>query len=262
MKHRNSLGLLIAIVGIVALPDTASAYLKPKIGRWLSRDPIGEPGAMLLARVQAKGYLPRQDIELPGMPMIANSRPASAFLPRDPNLSQNGRVIVGHATCHEDGRCEYQLLVAGSAVETPEELGVHEEFNVYQYALNAPTNLIDPLGLSVKCGKRCCLCSKKGTRCVNVYGNSRRAKAIIEAGFGKGAQGCVTLLNWFAGGAEIYCTGSCADIKKWKAGPGVPILDHECCHACAYFDKGVCKYLDGAINDDCTKRARGGFETW
>ena len=60
MKHRNSLGLLIAIVGIVALPDTASAYLKPKIGRWLSRDPIGEPGAIVLREaVAATQFLPR-----------------------------------------------------------------------------------------------------------------------------------------------------------------------------------------------------------
>lgn len=60
MKPRLSIGFVIATLSFLALPDTASAYLKPKIGRWLSRDPVGEPGAMVLRQaVAATPFLPR-----------------------------------------------------------------------------------------------------------------------------------------------------------------------------------------------------------
>jgi hypothetical protein len=132
--------------------------------------------------------------------------------------------------------------------------------NVYEYTRARPMNLVDAFGLSTLCGTRTCMCTKSGSQQVKVYEDSERAKAIIEAGFGKGANGCVTLVNVFTG-VEIYCTGSCADIKRWGNG-GVPILDHECCHACDYYDEGMCKYLKGAINDTCNSRPVPGPQTW
>lgn len=254
MRSRKTLTLLLAIVAPMLLVDVAQAYYTPGLGRFIGRDPYYEPGSLAMRELQGPSVV---SVEW----RVAIS--SSGYQFTQTTVTSNVRPIVGHATCGPEGRCEYTLL--GSGGLSGEEAGTRlapEEPNPYEYARNEPIDNIDPFGLSTKCGTRYCMCSDSGGRPVTVYGNSARAKAIIEAGFGKGAQGCVTLLNWFGTGAEIYCTGSCQDIKKWKAGPGVPILDHECCHACDYFDKCVCKYLHGAVKDDCTSRARGGFETW
>jgi hypothetical protein len=268
MPSRTLRTAVLALLVSFGFVEAASAYYNPRTGRFLNRDPIGEPGFMLVQQVAGSTFLPRDASGTAGR-VIVRRAPTTLFLPRDNAAGEQtvsgigSRPVVGHATCRPDGRCEYVLLSAGSVVSTELEPAENqEELNLYGYVKNDPMDNIDPYGLSTKCGTRYCMCTESGSRPVNVYGNSRRAKAILEAGFGKGATGCVTLLNWFTTGAEIYCTGSCAEIKKWKAGPGVPILDHECCHACDYFDKCVCKYFHGAIWDDCTKRAKGGFETW
>jgi len=243
MKNRTIKRMLAAAFASLMLADAASAYYSPRLGRFLSRDPIAEPGAVLVRQA---------------------ARPATSFIPRDPEQPPpisggvNSDLGLGNAKCRAYG----SSYVGRLPIMPTEPLHEEEELNLYQYAKGAPTNRVDPLGLSTKCGTRFCLCCEKGTRRVNVYGDSARAKFIIEAGFGKGAQGCVTLLNWFTTGAEIYCTMSCEDIKNSYSPTGVAILDHECCHACDYFDKGVVKYLDGAINDTCESRPRVGWETW
>ncbi len=220
-------------------------YLLPRLGQWVNRDPIQELGFV-----------------------VTRQAACSVFPPRDPfadGPDGTGRLLEASpvkVTCSGNERCGRDL--ADSAVSTSSQSKASDELeapNVYEYADNEPTDKIDPLGLSTKCGIRLCLCSNKGSQSVTVYGNSARAKAIIEARFGKGAQGCVTLVNILTG-VEIYCTGSCPRIKRGRTPGGVPILDHECCHVCDYLDCGFFKYLSGAISDDCDKRPRGGFVTW
>jgi RHS repeat-associated protein len=190
------------------------------------------------------------------------------FAQRDPDAAGPAQVktdtpwMLGQAVCERGRGCRYKTIWTGRIFTVRAGRGYQDGIGLYQYARSSPTARTDPTGLSTKCGTRWCLCSGTGGNPVNVYGNSARAKALLELKFGRCAQGCVTLLNWFTTGAEIYCTGSCEDIKDWEGAPGVPILDHECCHACDYFDGGVCKYLDGAIHDNCNSRPVGGFETW
>lgn len=243
MRKKTITTMLLAATALLASADAASAYYSPRLGRFLNRDPINEPGAVLVRQA---------------------ARPATAFIPRDPEESPPIRSDISSdlALGNVMSRSVALSYVVSSPRRSSQPSHEREELNLYQYAEAAPTNHVDPLGLSTKCGTRFCLCCEKGTRRVNVYGDSARAKSIIEAGFGKGAQGCVTLLNWFTTGAEIYCTMSCKDIKNSYSASGVPLLSHECCHACDYFDKGVGKYLDGAITDTCNSRPRGGWETW
>lgn len=59
---------VIAALAVLALTQAASAYYSPAMGRFLSRDPIGEPGAVMVRQT---------------------GRPATGFLPRDP-LDKNG----------------------------------------------------------------------------------------------------------------------------------------------------------------------------
>jgi RHS repeat-associated protein len=218
-------------------------WYDPRLGRFINRDPLDEAGATLTrqAGTPPSSFMPRQ---------------AEAPLPFNADVSSG--MAVGNATYSA-----YSLSYVGSLPARPTKL-LHEqeELNLYEYARQSPTNHVDPLGLSTKCGTRSCICCQTGTRQVNVYGDSARAKAIIEAGFGKGASGCVTLLNWFGTGAEIYCTMSCNEIKSTYSYPRVRILDHECCHACDYFDKGVGEYLGGAIHDTCNSRPSRGPQTW
>ncbi len=63
MKNRTITTMLVAATTLLALADAASAYYSPRLGRFLSRDPISEPGAVLVHQA---------------------ARPAMSFLPRDP----------------------------------------------------------------------------------------------------------------------------------------------------------------------------------
>jgi YD repeat-containing protein len=133
--------------------------------------------------------------------------------------------------------------------------------NTYSFARSSPVSRRDPFGLSASCGKVSCLCTQSGTSRVTVHEDSDRARSILYLQPPIGPKdGCVTLLIPHG----IFCTGSCAEIKDWEAAPGVPILSHECCHECDYQDGGLCKYLDGAINDDCSDpgRRKGAMPDW
>jgi RHS repeat-associated protein len=198
-------------------------YYSPTTGRWLSRDPIEEPGAVLSRQA---------------------ARPVT--------------------TCRADA-----LSYVGSPLTEPTgTFHEQEELNLYQYAKGAPTNHVDPFGLSAYCGRRYCAC-RTNPAWVDVYGVSLRAKLILEAGFGRGAQGCVTLpAGLFTIKMEIYCTYRCPTILTILTGrPPQVILNHECCHACDYYDPGggaigLIKYAQGAANDTCDRRRVGGWHTW
>ena len=43
------IGITAAVVGVLGLTNAASAYYSPNLGRWISRDPIGERGGRNLA---------------------------------------------------------------------------------------------------------------------------------------------------------------------------------------------------------------------
>ena len=44
MKNRRITAVLIAVSALLALADAASAYYSPRLGRFLNRDPVNEPG--------------------------------------------------------------------------------------------------------------------------------------------------------------------------------------------------------------------------
>jgi hypothetical protein len=63
MKNRTITMVLVATLASLLLADTASAYYSPRMGRFLGRDPIREPGAVLLrTRQQATRFIPRDPI--------------------------------------------------------------------------------------------------------------------------------------------------------------------------------------------------------
>jgi hypothetical protein len=63
MKNRMIATVLIATLASFMLADAASAYYSPRLGRFLSRDPIAEPGAILArTRLQPTSFLPRDPI--------------------------------------------------------------------------------------------------------------------------------------------------------------------------------------------------------
>jgi hypothetical protein len=58
MRHcvALSVGLLVSLI----LVDAAAAYYSPSTGRFLSRDPLNEPGVMLAStRSQGSNFIPR-----------------------------------------------------------------------------------------------------------------------------------------------------------------------------------------------------------
>jgi len=240
MSRHTSLTAAIGLLASLILVDTAAAYYSPSMGRFLSRDPIAEPGAVLVRQA---------------------ARPAKSFIPRDPQSETAGpvRIDVVNSTAHkqltsrDDGPAA-MTVIAASVAHLPEpSLGQEsktqeqevDDLNLYNYARSSPTMYIDPLGLSTKCGTLSMNCKCSGKKEWPVYGDSERAKFI----FG-GKEGCVTLLVPKA----IFCTGSCQAIKGWvSAGnPSVKLLDHEACHACAFEDVWLGGYLWSWIPGDLT----------
>lgn len=68
MRNGKIRFVAVAVFAVLALTEAASAFYSPAMGRFLSRDPIGEPGAALVQSA---------------------ARPATDFIPRDP-IDQNG----------------------------------------------------------------------------------------------------------------------------------------------------------------------------
>jgi hypothetical protein len=63
MRNGSKLTVRLAILATLIVVDSALAYYNPATGRFIGRDPIGEPGAMLLQRVAAQtAFIPRDPV--------------------------------------------------------------------------------------------------------------------------------------------------------------------------------------------------------
>jgi hypothetical protein len=81
MRKRTTTVVLAAGMALLALADAASAYYSPQMGRFLSRDPVGEPGARVIRQVAATTqFLPRDPIDKNGYVAMQNN-PISWFDP-------------------------------------------------------------------------------------------------------------------------------------------------------------------------------------
>jgi hypothetical protein len=59
------IGIVAAVCAMLAVTNAASAYYSPHLGRWISRDPIAEPGAIILReQVEPTASIPRGPGEL------------------------------------------------------------------------------------------------------------------------------------------------------------------------------------------------------
>jgi len=254
MKNRTITTMSVAAAALLALADAASAYYSPRLGRFLNRDPISEPGAVLVRQA---------------------ARPATAFPPRDPQPEVQGAVRIDapkprvlkqfpSRTPSPEPVVVFGVTIArlpesSTARESnPGEQDV-DELNLCNYARSSPTLYVDPLGLSTRCGSLSMKCKYKKKKEWPVYGDSERAKFILG-----GRDGCVTLLMPKA----IFCTGSCQAIKGWvSAGnPSVKILDHEACHACAYEDCWLpgylCSWIPGDLTGHCDRHPIRSTPSW
>ncbi len=64
MKNRTITTMLVAATALLALADAASAYYSPRLGRFLNRDPINEPGHVLVQTYrQPTAFIPRDPME-------------------------------------------------------------------------------------------------------------------------------------------------------------------------------------------------------
>jgi hypothetical protein len=69
MRNKMMTTVVVATLALLALADAASAYYSPRLGRFLSRDPINEPGAAVVRQA---------------------TRSVTSFIPRDPIKKQEG----------------------------------------------------------------------------------------------------------------------------------------------------------------------------
>ncbi len=65
MKNKMFTTMLVAVLATLFLADAASAYYSPRMGRFLNRDPIGEPGAVLVHQTArpVTGFIPRDSVD-------------------------------------------------------------------------------------------------------------------------------------------------------------------------------------------------------
>lgn len=109
MRSSSKLTVGLTILATLIAVDSALAYYSPRLGRFINRDPIGEPGFVLVQQTAATAGIAGGRME------------SSAFIPRDP---------------------------LGEAFESPQPArAVVREPNPYVYVLNSPANAVDPLGL-------------------------------------------------------------------------------------------------------------------
>lgn len=127
MQSRK-LAVGLAILATLTVVDSALAYYNPSTGRFLNRDPIGEPGAVLVRQVAPQtAFIPRDTIGersltfLQQNPVVTTGMDSRDLVPGDPSA----------------GRMEGMRL-ARAAIREP---------NPYAYVLNSPANAIDPIGL-------------------------------------------------------------------------------------------------------------------
>lgn len=252
MKRMHLRTVLVAAFTFGIVVDAASAWYNPRTGRFLSRNPISEPGAMMIRQVSppVSSFIARDSLQQTvgliriGSPVSTSGQFLTLSIePADAMLSQNIiSSVAREPNPSEDADVEEAII---------------DEINLYNYARSSPLVYIDSLGLSTKCGPLTMKC-KKGPVQWPVYGNSGRAKHI----FSKGG-GCVTLL--FPKG--IYCSGSCSQIKEWNSSgdPTVKILEHEACHACAHedpCDSYFLSWIPGDLTGHCNRHKRSATPGW
>ncbi len=66
MRKRTTTVSLLAAMAVLALADAASAYYSPRLGRFLNRDPVSEPGAAVVRQVgrQSVSFVPRDPLRV------------------------------------------------------------------------------------------------------------------------------------------------------------------------------------------------------
>src|SRR5436190_23685179 len=91
-----------------------------------------------------------------------------------------------------------------------------------------------------------------------VYGESKTAGALLS---GIGGEGCVTMPY---PQPHIMCTMSCDEIKKTDSGgrPGLNILSHEACHACAFEEGGHDAWKATIWPDPCDNNPNPAKPMW
>jgi hypothetical protein len=97
MKNKI-LQILFALI-VVFATNQASAYYSPSTGRWLSRDPMGEPGFELL---RASSAVPKV-----GQVASAASLPPSRLFKRDPIVAQKELNPYGFLQNDSMGKIDY-----------------------------------------------------------------------------------------------------------------------------------------------------------
>lgn len=82
MRKRTTTVVMLTGTAVLALADVASAYYSPRLGRFLSRDPLSEPGAALVRQVSAStSFLPRDPVPEPNAYLSFKNSPLSWFDP-------------------------------------------------------------------------------------------------------------------------------------------------------------------------------------
>jgi len=75
MKNRTTKTMFVAVFATFMLADTASAYYSPLLGRFLRRDPVDEPGAIIVRQAarSATRFIPRDSIDENGYTGMQNN---------------------------------------------------------------------------------------------------------------------------------------------------------------------------------------------
>jgi hypothetical protein len=115
--------LALALVAWLLLPQTVHSFYNPSTGRWLSRDPIAEPGFELMANRSQNRTKPQEQVHFQkGLAELLTARPALALRIQD----------------------RIRKLDASSNTEPFSIAG-----NLYIVVQNDPVSQIDVLGLDI-----------------------------------------------------------------------------------------------------------------
>lgn len=237
LPKRRRLLLIVAVGATLVMVENVSAMEDVVTGRWITRDPLNY----------------NTHTVLPGGSLQDKNK-------RNLNHQDGAYPVATTSVCFKN-----QCRGVGYVSTQPLEFGYVDGMSLYQFLKSSPTLEFDPSGYSTPCGATDCGCATQNPSPVPTYADSNKARVILEAAYGPGAQGCVTLLIPYG----IFCTFStCSGVANATVN-GHPILQHECCHACDFVDGGLCKYLAGWAADtcptcpmNCENRPKSAHPTW